>query len=302
MVYSGSLFNSLKRVLDNIVDDKLDGIEGMMLMPKYFEVSTMEDAYVDDLEMSGPGLLREKPEGEDLSMGNIVEGAKSRYLARTYALGFAVTEEAREDEKYDEVIAAARRLKRACWLTVDYDAATMLIRGFNTAYAGGDGLPLWSASHTLPQGGTFSNLMTVPVAPSVQAVVIATTQVKKFPGHDGLLGGNYVPVCVVCPVDQWETWEVITGSSHRPDPGEFNAINVVNQKLKLDVYPNVFWSTTTTNWMLKTNVENGLKWKWRVRPASRTWSNNEQWIEKFAIRARWTRFWSDPRATLGVNA
>ena len=35
------------------------------------------------------------------------------------------------------------------------DAALMLVRATNTGYPGGDTLPLASASHTLPHGGTF---------------------------------------------------------------------------------------------------------------------------------------------------
>lgn len=300
-VFVGSLFHSLKNTLDNVIDDDLDGYEKKLLMPKWLDVGSMEDAFVDDLEMSGPGLVREKPEGEDVPMGTIREGALTRYVAKTFALGIAVTEEAIEDCKYGEVIASARRLKRALWKTVDYEATNMLVRGFNSSYVGGDGLCLWSSAHTLPQGGTFSNTMTTPLAPSVQAVVVATTQIKKFPGHDGLFD-MFMPKCIVCPVDQWEAWSVITKSQHRPEAGEFNAINVVNNELKLDVYPNVFWSNTTTNWMLKTDVENALNWKWRVRPMSRSWTNNEQNILKYSIRARWARLWSDPRGTLGVNA
>src|SRR5689334_4682382 len=105
---------------------------------------------------------------------------------------------------------------------------------FNTSFVGGDGLPLASASHTLPQGGTFSNTLAVPQSPSVAAVIVATTQAKKLPGHDGITEG-YEPKCIGCPVDQWAAWSVILNSTHKPEPGEFNATNVVNTDLSLDV-------------------------------------------------------------------
>lgn len=301
VVFSGHLFNSMKKVLDEIVDDDSDGMESGLLMPKYFKVSSMTDGYDDDLEMAGPGLAQVKHEGGELPMGTIREGAKTRYLPTTFALGLAVTEEASEDAKYPQVLSAARRLKRAMWKTVDYEAANVLIRGFNTDYVGGDNVCLWSASHTIPGGATFSNLMGTPVAPSVQAVTVATTQIKKFVGHDGLFD-KIMPKCIVCPVDQWEAWSVITKSTHRPEAGEINAINVVNNELKLDVYPNVYWSTTTTNWAMMTDADNGLRWKWRVRPESKSWTNEGPGIFMYRIRARWARLWTDARGTLGVNA
>lgn len=300
-VFQGAIYDALKNTIDDIIDDDLDGYEKNVVMAKWMDEGSMEDAYVDDLEMGGPGILREKPEGEDIPMGTIREGALTRYVAKTFALGIAVTQEAMEDCKYSEVISAARRLKRALWKTVDYDSTNVLIRMFNTSYVGGDGQPLCSNAHPLPNGGTMSNIMATPMAPSVQAVAIATTQIRKFPGHDGLFD-MYMPKKILCPVDQWEAWAVITGSSKRPEAGEFNAINVVNQDLKLTVVPNVFWSSTSTNWALKTDVEKGLVWKWRVRPKSASWVNNEQTLMKYSIRARWARLWSDPRGILGVNA
>jgi len=299
-VFAGTLFHTMKNTLDEIVEDDSDNFESKLVMPKLFKVSSMTDGYDDDLSIQGPGLVPEKPEGEALGMSTVKEEYLTRYVAKTFALGLAATEEAMEDCKHPAVINAGRRLKRALYKTVDYDAGLVFVRGFNTAYVGGDGLPLWSASHTVA-GGTFSNLMATPLAPSVQAVVVATTQIRKFPEHDGLFG-SLMPKCITCPVDQWEAWSVITKSDHRPEAGEFNAINVVNNELKLDVYPNVWWSNTTTNWALQTNADNGLRWKWRVRPESKSWTAEEQGIFKFRVRARWDRKWSDPRCSLGVQA
>lgn len=301
-VFQSALARTMKKTIDNIVDDKMDGYKANLMMPKIFDEGSMEDAFIDDLEMGGPGLMQEKFEGQDVPMGQIQEGALTRYLARTYALGLAITEEAIEDEKYAEVIRAAMRLKRACYLTVDVDAANVFARMFSTSFPIGDGAALGSASHTLPSGNTWSNLMATPMSPSRSAMTIAATLIKKFPAHDGVVGGTTLrPKCIVCPVDQWATWEVITGSQHAPEAGEFNAINVVNA-MKLDVYPWVFWNNTTTNWAVKTDAEDGLRFLWRRRPRSRSWINNEQGIMKYSIDARWSKGVSDARSLLCVNA
>lgn len=300
-VFTGTIFHSLKPTLESIIDDKTDGLEGKLLYKKYCDLETQKSNYDDVLEMAGPGYATEKPEGQEMSTGTMTEGTLTRYYARTFALKMIITEETVEDAKYPEVINLARRLKRAMYKTMDVDAALMLVRGFNAANVGGDGQPLWSASHTLPFGGTYSNLMSVPAAPSRAAAIDAVTQVKKFPGHDGIPGDDYKITSVLCPVDQWAVWDGIVGSEKAPEPGNFNEINVIN-KLRWDIIPIVYWNTTTTNYAFLTDAEGGLNFRSRRKPRSRTWVDNSLENMTYGISARWARGWSDGRSTLGVNA
>lgn len=298
-VFASTIANALKRTLEVIIKDKTD--QERLIMPKWLVQRTMKDAYEDDLETAGPGLIAEKAEGAEMDLGTIKEGVLTRYISRTFALKIIITEEAMEDNKYAEVLMAAQRLKRALWKTVDIDATLMLVRAFNADFTGGDGQPLGSATHSLPHGGTFSNIMGVPMAPSRAAVIIATSQLRKMPGHDGIREG-YEPRKVVFPVDQWGDWSVILKSTFAPEQNEFNAINVVNRELDITPVPNKYWSNTTTNWCLLTDCDYPLNWRWRRRPRSRTWIDNDQELMKYGISARWSRGWSDPRCFFGVNA
>jgi hypothetical protein len=294
-VFTSTIAQSLKETLNLIIDDKTDGLESKLVMSKYCEVMSMSDHYEDDLEMSGPGLASEKPEGAEIALGTLREGALTRYYARI------ITEEAMEDAKYDKVLQAARRLKRSMMKTIDYDAANILQRAFNSSYVGGDGQPLCSSSHTLPDGGTWSNQLATPFSPSRAAVIIATSQIRKYPGHDGSIEG-YEPRKVICPTEQWAVWRGIVGSTHAPEAGEFNEINVVNSDLSLEVVPVKYWTNTTTNWLILTDADNGLNFRYRRHPRSRTWVDNDNEQMKYAISARWARGWSDARAVLGSNA
>lgn len=293
--------NSLKRTLQKVINDAFDQAKKNLMMPKYLDEEKMEDNFIDFLEMGGPGLASEKSEGSEIALGTIREGVLARFFSRTFALRLAITEEAMEDQKYDQVIAATERLGQAMWSTVDYDAANILIRATNASFLGADGVALGSNAHTLPAGGTWSNLMATPMSPSRMAIQLAITQIRKFPRHDGLFG-NYKPECVVSPVDQEFAWKGILGSSYAPEPGAFNEINVVNREYDLDLYPIVYWSTTTTNWAVKTSAPDGLKWFWRVKPSGRSWMNNDSTVMFYGSRARWARGWIDPRAVLFVNA
>jgi hypothetical protein len=301
LVFTSVIAHSLQETLNTIIDDDTDGVESSLLLAKYCKQQSMDGAYEDDLEMGGPGLAYEKPEGSEMGTGSIKEGPVTRYIARTFALKMLVTEEALEDKKYDKAINAARRLKRAMYKTADIDACNMLVRMFNPIYTGGDGQPLASASHTLPGGGTWSNIMATPMSPSRQAVIIATSAMRKFPGHDGITEG-VEPKKIVCPTEQWAVWAGITRSTKAPEPGANNEINVVNSDLDLQVIPIKYWTNTTTNYAFITDAENGLSFRWRRKPRSRTWVDNDQELMKYGISSRWARGWSEPRAVYGVQA
>jgi hypothetical protein len=233
--------------------------------------------------------------------GSITEGVLYRYIARKFALKLQITEEAIEDTKYPMAIKAAKRLKRALWKSADIDATTRLARAFSTTYPLGDGVPLCSASHTLPNGGTFSNLMNPALSPSVAAIIVAKSAILKFPGHDGVTEG-YNPMMVLCPTEQWAVWEELTKSKMRPEAGNFAAINVVNS-MDLDIVPIKYWTNTTTNWMMKTDCDDNLNFRWRRRPRARSWVENSQEVMIYGTSARWSHGVSDPgRSVFGSNA
>jgi hypothetical protein len=297
-VFTSTVANNLKNTLEVIVDDKTDGVESRAIFPKFFEIRSMKDQYEDDLEMGGPGLATETPEGSELTIGTITEGTLFRYIARKFGLKLIITEEAIEDSKYEKVLRGARRLKRALWKTADIDGANVLVRGWNTAFNGGDGVPLFSASHTLPQGGTYSNTLGTALSFSRIAVAQVTTALRKLPGHDGVTEG-YEPVRVLCPEDLWYVVAGVLGSRYSPEAGKFNEVNVVNQDLHLDAVSNRYWSNTATNWCIQSDCPDGLNWRWRRRARNRSWVDNDFENMKYSISARWSRGWSDARSVYG---
>jgi len=291
--------HALKETLEEIIDDSTDGIEADAVFTQWCDIRTMHDNYEDDLEMAGPGLASEKPESQETAVGTIREGAIYRYFARTFALKLIVSEEAIEDVKYDQIIKAGMRLKRSLWKTADVDCTNILVRAANPSYVYGDGQPLASNSHPLANGGTFSNTLATPVAPSRQAIIVATSTVRKYPGHDGTVEG-YEPKAILCPTEQWALWDGVLLSEKAPETGEFNLINVA-YRLKLKSIPIKYWNNTTTNWALLTDADNGPNFRWKRRPRNRSWVDNDHQVMKYSVDARWSRGTSEPRAILFSN-
>ena len=301
--FTGTIFNSLKETLNEVVDDDTDNFKDSVDYRAWCKEKRMKDHWEDDLTMAGPGLASEKPEGTEIPTGTIREHYIKRYMARTYGLRLIITEEAMEDKKYEEAINLARRLKRAMYKTTDIDCTSMLVRGYDTNYPGGDGQPLWSSSHPLAHGGSWSNVMATPMSPSMIAATIATTQIRTFPGHDGITEG-YTPYCVLCPIDQWAVWATLIESKMNPKAGNFAEINVIKSEglFPGGVKPLKFWNNTSTNWAIVTDAEGGFNLRWRRKPENRTWVENSQTLAQYAITARWDKGWTDPRCTLGVQA
>jgi len=290
---TSEIFRLLKPTLREVLTDKTDGIQRNVAFPKFCNVRDIEDAYVDDTEMGGPGLAAEKPEGTEIALGQIKAGFQKRYFPGTFALKLTVTKEAQEDNKYTEAVPFARLLKKSMWTTADVRAALMLARAENTGFLGGDQVPLASASHTLPHGGTFSNTMATPMSPSNAALAIARAAITKMPDLNGIIS-PLTAKKVLFPVAQESIWDVLLGSQKSPEAGQFNAINIAH-KMNLEPVRVHHWTNTDTNWALTTDAENGLNFMWRKRPEERTWMDNENDIIKFAIRARFDVGWTNAR-------
>lgn len=299
-IFSSTIFNSFKETLDSIVDDKLTANESGLVCKKWMKVGSMDEAYVDDLEMGGPGLAAETDEGEEITVGTIREGFLKRYTPRKFALKLIVTDEAMEDNKYPETLRLAKRLDRAIYKTFDIDMTNILVRATNTSYVGGDAVPLASASHTLPNGGTFSNTLATPMAPSRIGLQTVRSLVMKLPGHDGIIEGYDIKK-VVFPTEQWAVWKGILGSEKAPEAGNFAEINAVYD-LDITPVPVKYWNNTTTNWAVITDADNGVQAKWRRKPKSNSWVENDNETMKYSVSARWASGWSDARGFFFSNS
>lgn len=296
IITTSNIYKSLKAILDNIITDPAMGA-GDQILSKYLEVKSMSDNYEIDQEIAGTTLLQEKAEGANATVGSIQEGFETRYIARTQALHLHVAEEAIEDSKYDKYINAAKRLTRSAYKTQDLDAANMIIRSTNTVQLGGDSVVLGSASHTLPMGGTWSNIADLYQTPSQAALIAAITKVGKYPSPNGQTEG-YMIKKIVCPLAQWAVWETILKSTQSPG-GNNNDINVVGPKGSMggiEVVPVKYIdASSTTVWGAVTDAENGLQWRNRRKVKSRTWVDNDAEVMKYGVSYRATKGWSDAR-------
>lgn len=261
---------------------------------KYCKIKPATKAFHDFPEYAGPDVITEKGEGTASDILQIREGYNTRVMMRTFAGRIIVAREARDDEEHDKVINAAKRLKDAALRTIEVDCAQFLNRAFNTAYTFGDGLSLANASHTNPDGSTFSNTLAVASAPSAAALQTIRTAVSKLPGHHGRREGRTLEK-LLCPVDQQNAWEVILGSQQLPGTAN-NDLNIV-RKFGLELTPVLHWTASTTNWGVTTDAEYGMTYMEREKINSGTWVDENTDTLTFGLRYRSGRTNVDPRGS-----
>src|SRR5688572_30357206 len=75
------------------------------------DVFTSDMGYEEDVQMLGFGLAPVKPEGAGISYDTTGQGPVTRYTHVAYGLGYIVTREAIDDNKYERnAISGARNL------------------------------------------------------------------------------------------------------------------------------------------------------------------------------------------------
>lgn len=286
-VFQSTTANMLKDTLDGVQMDKSDGLEAKAVYKKFVDVSDMPDAYLDDLELGGPQLMSVKAEGSEIASMNLNEGNLMRYIPRVVAGKITITEEAMDDNKYPEAINMSRHLKRSGVQTVEYDWGIYLGRATSTSQLGGDGVPLASTAHTLPGGGTFSNMLGTAAALSTVALTNAFAQLMQYPGYNGLIA-PVRPKSVVYPVQLWGTAMTIKNSTMDPSTGNFTATNVIKDEYgDLEWIPQPYWTATTTKWLVRTDAEKGLRHLWKKKYSTRTWVDNDNMVMKHAASQRY---------------
>ena len=153
-----------------------------------YETETSERSFEEETKLSGFSAAPVKAEGSAIAYDNAQEAWTARYNHETIALGFSLTEEAIEDNLYDSLSARyTKALARAMAYTKQVKGAGVLNNGFSAAFTGGDGQPLFSASHPLISGGTNSNIPATAADLNETSLEAAVIQISLWTDERGLL-------------------------------------------------------------------------------------------------------------------
>jgi Mu-like prophage major head subunit gpT len=265
---------------------------------KLFEKQTSSKAFEEDVGISSFGLAVQKSEGAPISYDSERQGFITRYQHAVYALGFIITREMMEDDQYDVIgKRKAEGLAFSMRQTKEVIGANVYNRAFNTAYTGGDGSALISATHANIKGGTWSNQIATAADISEASLEQACIDIAGFTNDAGLLIAVR-PEALVIPRQLIFEAKRILGTDGRvgTDNNDLNAIKTLGS------IPSVITNhflTDTDAWFIKTNVQNGLKYMERRADAFDMDNDWDTENAKFKATARYSFGWTDPRALYG---
>ena len=263
-----------------------------------YETETSERSFEEETKLSGFSAAPVKAEGAAIAYDNAQEAWTARYNHETIALGFSITEEAVEDNLYDSLSKRyTKALARAMAYTKQVKAASVLNNGFSTSYTGGDGQPLFSASHPLVTGGVNSNRLTASDLneTSLEAAVI---QIAGWTDERGLLIAAK-PVKLIVPPALMFTAKRLLDTELRVATAD-NDINALKAMGSIPGGYTVNHFLTDTNaWFLTTDVPNGMKHFVRTPLQNSMDGDFDTGNVRYKSRERYSFGWSDPLGMFG---
>jgi hypothetical protein len=263
-----------------------------------YETETSERSFEEETKLSGFSAAPVKNEGQAIAYDNAQEAWTARYNHETIALGFSITEEAVEDNLYDSLSKRyTKALARAMAYTKQVKAASVLNNGFSSSYTGGDGQPLFSASHPLVSGGTNSNRLTASDLneTSLEAAVI---QIAGWTDERGLLiaakpGKLIVPPALMFTAKRLLDTELRVATADN-DINALKAMGSIPGGYTVNHY-----LTDTNAWFLTTDVPNGMKHFVRTPLQNSMDGDFDTGNVRYKSRERYSFGWSDPLGMFG---
>ncbi len=264
-----------------------------------FETETSERSFEEETKLSGFSAAPVKNEGSAIAYDNGQEVFTARYNHETIALGFSLTEEAIEDNLYDSLSSRyTKALARAMAYTKQTKAAAILNNGFDTDYPGGDGQPLFSASHPLVSGGTNSNVPATAADLNETSLEAAVIQIAGWTDERGLLIAAKPRKLVVPPSLMFVATRLLE-TELRVSTAD-NDINALKSNGSIpEGYAVNHFLTDTDAWFLTTDVPNGLKHFVRTPMATSMDGDFDTGNVRYKARERYSFGWSDPLGMYG---
>lgn len=267
-----------------------------------YDVLDSNQAFEEDVQITGFGLAYVKPEGASISYDSEIQGPISRYLHIAYALGYKVTFEELQDNKYE--IVSSRRVQANAF-SIAQTIENIAAAPYNDAFTGNvflnaDGQVLCGTAHVNTTGGTYSNALSPAADLSEAALEDMCIQIMGATTDRGLLI-SVMPKSLIVARQEWFNANRILKSVLQPgtannDINVLKATNAFPGGIKMNHY-----LTSAHAWFIRTNCMNGMQMFWRNHPM---FDQDNDFDSKNAKASTYMRFSvgnTDPRGIYGSN-
>jgi hypothetical protein len=266
-----------------------------------YATETSERSFEEETKLSGFSAAPVKSEGAAIAYDNAQEAFTARYTHETIAYGFAITEEAIEDNLYDSLSARyTKSLARSMAYTKQTKGAAVLNNGFTNSsqYYGGDGVPLFSTQHPLISGGVNSNRPATGADLNETSLENAVIQIAAWTDERGLLIAAKPRKLIVPPALMFVATRLLdTELRVATADNDINALKFMGSIP--EGYTVNHFLTDTNAWFLTTDVPNGMKHFIRTPMATSMDGDFDTGNVRYKARERYSFGWSDPLGMFG---
>ena len=265
-----------------------------------YETESSERAFEEEVQLAGFGSAPVKAEGSAISYDTAQEVFTARYNHETIAMGFAVTEEAIEDNLYDSLSARyTKALARGMAYTKQVKGAYPLNNGFGT-FTSGDGAALFSTSHPRADGGNNANTPTTQSDLNETSLEQAVIDIAAFTDQRGLLIAARPRKLIIAPDNMFVATRVLD-SELRAGTAD-NDINALRTNGSIpDGWRVNHFITSTNDWFLMTDVPNGMKHFTRAALTTSMDGDFDTGNVRYKARERYSFGVSDPLGIYGTS-
>ena len=266
-----------------------------------FDVEKSSRSFEEEVLETGFGTAPTKAEGQQVFFDSVQEAWTSRWTHETVAMAFAITEEAIEDNLYGTTgKLKANSMGRAMANAKQIKAANVFNNGFNTSalYAGGDSVPLFSASHPTLAAGLQSNRVSADL--SETALENALINISLTKDDRGILIGARAVSLHLPPQLQFIAHRILKSEGRvATADNDTNAIKDMGLFSKGYTINHRF--TDTNAWFIRTDVPNGTKMFVRSPLGSKDDVDFLTGNMRYKVRERYSFGWSDWRQWYGSS-
>ena len=274
----------------------LFGLEYKSYDQEHAEIYTTESsdrAFEEEVMLSGFGQAKVKPEGSGVEFDRAQETFTARYTHETISLGFAITEEAIEDNLYDRLASRyTKALARSMAQTKQIKAASPLNNGFGT-FKAGDGKELFATDHPTVSG-TFSNELATPADLNETSLEQAMIDIAGLTDERGLKIAARATKMIIPSALQF-TAERLMKSQQRVGTSD----NDINALASMGMVPGGYsinhFLTDPDAFFLITDVPNGMKHLERAPLTTKMEGDFDTGNVRYKARERYVFGVSDPR-------
>ena len=264
-----------------------------------FEQESSDRSFEEETKLSGFSAAPTKAEGSAIQYDNAQEAWTARYTHETIAMGFAITEEAIEDNLYDSLSARyTKALARAMAYTKQVKAASILNNAFDSGVTYGDGKALCATDHPLVSGGVNGNRPAVSADLNETSLEAAVIAISQWTDERGLLIASKPRKLVVPPSLQFVATRLLeTEGRVATADNDLNALRSMGSIPEGYTVNN--YLTDTNAWFLLTDVPNGLKHFVRTPMQTGMDGDFDTGNSRYKARERYSFGVSDPLAIYG---